>query len=74
LASLGLQDVPIGVGTKVSTNEESKYKFDSALMPDMETFQPNKDSLFEDSFELLDLIFNKLSKKIGKSSPFLYRP
>ena len=61
LDSLGLQDVPIGVGTKASTkeHEEYKYEFDSPLMPDVETFQPNKDNFFEDGFQLLDLVFNR---------------
>ncbi|KAH6665218.1 hypothetical protein B0J14DRAFT_681145 [Halenospora varia] len=61
LDSLGLQDVLIGVGTKASTtkHKEYKYEFDSPFMPDMETFQPNKDNFFEDGFELLDLVFKR---------------
>jgi len=61
LDSVGLQDVPIGVGTKASTkkHEEYKYEFDSPLMPDEKTFQPNKDNFFEDGSELLDLVFNR---------------
>jgi hypothetical protein len=56
LDSIGLQDVPIGVGTKASTekHEEYKYEFDSPLMPGEKTFQPNKDNFFEDRSELLD--------------------
>jgi hypothetical protein len=49
------------VGTKASTtkHEEYKYEFDSLFMPDVETFQPNKDNFFEDRFELLDLVFKR---------------
>ncbi|PVH69401.1 hypothetical protein DL98DRAFT_625190 [Cadophora sp. DSE1049] len=61
LDSLGLQHVPIGVGTKASTkkHEEYGYEFDSSIMPDEKTFQPNKDNIFENGFELLDLVFNR---------------
>jgi hypothetical protein len=61
LDSLGLQHVPIGVGTKASTkkHEEYAYEFDSPFMPDVKTFQPNKDNFFEDGFELLDLVFKR---------------
>jgi hypothetical protein len=40
LDSLGLQHVPIGVGTKASTkkHEEYGYEFDSPFMPDVKTF------------------------------------
>ena len=63
--SLGLQDVPIGVGPKASTkkHDEYKYEFDSPLMPDVKTFQPNKDDFFGDGFELLDLVFNRAIKE-----------
>ncbi|KAH6667477.1 hypothetical protein B0J14DRAFT_676555 [Halenospora varia] len=68
LDSLGLQDVPIGVGTKASTkkHEEYGYEFDSSIMPDEKTFQPNKDNFFEDGFELLDLVFNRAIKEDRK--------
>jgi hypothetical protein len=32
-------------------------------MPDVETFQPNKDNFFEDRFKLLDLVFNRAIKE-----------
>jgi len=40
LDSLGLQHVPIGVGTKASTKkyEEYGYEFDSSIMLDEKTF------------------------------------
>jgi hypothetical protein len=40
LDSLGLQDVPISVGTKTSIikHKEYKYEFDSLFMLDIETF------------------------------------
>jgi hypothetical protein len=61
LDSLGLQYVLIGVSTKASTkkHKEYKYEFDSPLMPDENTFQPNKDNFFKDGSELLDLVFNR---------------
>jgi hypothetical protein len=62
LDSLGLQDIPISISTKASTkkHEEYKYEFDSLFIPDIETFQPNKDNFFEDRFELLDLVFRRV--------------
>jgi hypothetical protein len=33
------------------------------LIPDVETFQPNKDNFFEDKFELFDLVFNRAIKE-----------
>ncbi|KAH7418679.1 hypothetical protein BKA64DRAFT_763266 [Cadophora sp. MPI-SDFR-AT-0126] len=61
LDSLGLQHVPIGVGTKASIDKHKEYgyEFDSSIMPDEKTFQPNKDNFFENGFELLDLVFNR---------------
>ena len=61
LDSLGLHDVPIGVGTKASTKdyEEYCYEFEAPFMPDEKTFTPNKKNFFEDGFELLDQVFDQ---------------
>jgi hypothetical protein len=32
-------------------------------MPNVKTFQPNKDNFFKDRFELLDLVFNRAIKE-----------
>jgi hypothetical protein len=32
-------------------------------MPDIETFQPNKDNFFKNRFKLLDLVFNQAIKE-----------
>jgi hypothetical protein len=53
------------VGTKVSTtkHKEYKYEFDSLFMPDVKTFQPNKNNFFKDKFKLLNLVFKQAINK-----------
>ncbi|KAH8674840.1 hypothetical protein BGZ60DRAFT_557234 [Tricladium varicosporioides] len=74
LDSLGLQDVPIGVGTRVGPHEEYTYEFDSPLMPDEKTFKPNQNNFFEDGFELLDLVFNRAIEEDRKVNLLLISP
>ncbi|KAH8654021.1 hypothetical protein BGZ60DRAFT_435856 [Tricladium varicosporioides] len=74
LDSLGLQDVPIGVGTRVGTYEEYTYEFDSPLMPNENYFKPNKENFFEDGSELLDLVFNRAIKEDRKVNLLLISP
>ena len=58
---LGLQDVPIGVGTD-GPKEYCKafdYEFEASFMPDEGTFTPKKDKFFKNSFGLLDQVLTR---------------
>ncbi|PVH68601.1 hypothetical protein DL98DRAFT_599384 [Cadophora sp. DSE1049] len=76
LDSLGLQHVPIGVGTKASTEKHEEYghEFESSIMPDEKAFQPNKDNFFENGFELLDLVFKRAIQEKRKVILVLLSP
>lgn len=73
---LGLQDVPIGVGTAgpVEYCEAFDHEFDASFMPDERTFTPNEDNFFEDGFELLHQVFTRAIREKRQVDLLLISP
>jgi hypothetical protein len=55
---LGLQDIPIGVGTTVNCGQ-FVHEFKASFMPNEGTFVPNEQYFFRDGFDLLHQVFTK---------------
>jgi hypothetical protein len=73
---LGLQEVPIGVGTAGPTEycEPFDYEFEASFMPDEETFTPNEANFFEDGRELLRQGFTRAIEKDQQVDLLLISP